>query len=49
MAILQPPQSPDDLFAVTTDGKVLHWRPREDTIVEIASNLPPAYALAALP
>ncbi len=49
MAILQPPQSPDDLFAVTTDGKVLHWRLCEDTIVEIASNLPPAYALAALP
>jgi photosystem II stability/assembly factor-like uncharacterized protein len=49
MAILQAPVSPDDLFAVTSDGKVLHWRPGEDAIAELASNLPPAYALAALP
>jgi hypothetical protein len=40
---------PDDLFAVTTDGKVLQWRPHEEEIVELTSNLPPAYALAALP
>ncbi len=49
MAMLQSPQSPDDLFAVTSDGKVLQWRPREEAIIELASNLPPAYALAALP
>ncbi len=49
MAILQPPLSPDDLFVVTSDGKVLHWRPHEDAIAELASNLPPAYAIAALP
>lgn len=49
MAMLQSPQSPDDLFAVTTDGKVLQWRPREEQIIELASNLPPAYALTALP
>jgi len=49
MAMLQSPQSPDDVFAVTTDGKVLQWRPREEQIIELASNLPPAYALAALP
>ncbi len=46
---LQSPESHDDVFAVTTDGKVLQWRPREEQIIELASNLPPAYALAALP
>jgi len=49
MALLQSRMRPDELFAVTTDGKVLRWRPREDEMVEIASNLPPAYALGALP
>lgn len=49
MDILQVPNNPDDLFAVTSDGKVLHWRPHEDRIAELASNLPPAYAIAALP
>jgi photosystem II stability/assembly factor-like uncharacterized protein len=49
MAMLQNTQRPDDLFAVTSDGKVLQWRPREEAIIELASSLPPAYALAALP
>ncbi len=49
MAFLQSELRPEDLFAVTTDGKVLRWRPREEEVVEIAANLPPAYALAALP
>ncbi|HEV3109060.1 MAG TPA: hypothetical protein VGY99_01090 [Candidatus Binataceae bacterium] len=49
MAFLQSELRPEDLFAVTSDGKVLRWRPHEDEIVELASNLPPAYALAALP
>jgi photosystem II stability/assembly factor-like uncharacterized protein len=49
MAFLQSELSPDDVFAVTTDGKVLRWRPREEEIFEVTSNLPPAYALAALP
>jgi photosystem II stability/assembly factor-like uncharacterized protein len=49
MALLQSADCPEDLFAVTSDGKVLQWRPREESIVELASNLPPAYALAALP
>jgi hypothetical protein len=49
MAMLQSPVSHDDVFAVTTDGKVLQWRPREDAIIDIASNLPPAHALMALP
>ena len=49
MAMLQSAHHPEDLFAVTSDGKVLQWRPREEAIIELASNLPPAYALAALP
>jgi photosystem II stability/assembly factor-like uncharacterized protein len=49
MAMLQSAHDPEDLFAVTSDGKVLQWRPREEAIIELASNLPPAYALAALP
>jgi hypothetical protein len=49
MAFLQSDLCPEDLFAVTSDGKVLRWRPREEAIMELASNLPPAYALAALP
>jgi photosystem II stability/assembly factor-like uncharacterized protein len=49
MALLLSELRPDDLFAVTTDGKVLRWRPHEEEIVELTSNLPPAYALAALP
>jgi photosystem II stability/assembly factor-like uncharacterized protein len=49
MAFLHSELSPETLFAVTSDGKVLRWGPREEEIVELASNLPPAYALAALP
>jgi photosystem II stability/assembly factor-like uncharacterized protein len=49
MALLQCQMRPQEVFAVTTDGKVLRWRPREEEVVEIASNLPPAYAIAALP
>jgi photosystem II stability/assembly factor-like uncharacterized protein len=49
MALLQSPINPEELFAITTDGKVLRWRPREEEVVEVASNLPPAYALIALP
>jgi hypothetical protein len=49
MAFLQSELCPEDLFAVTSDGKVLRWSPREEAIIELASNLPPAYALAALP
>jgi len=49
MAFLQSELRPDELFAVTTDGKVLRWRPRDEEVVELTSNLPPAYALAALP
>lgn len=49
MAFLQSELRPEDLFAVTSDGKVLRWRPREEEIVELTSNLPPAWAIAALP
>jgi hypothetical protein len=49
MALLQSEQCRDDLFAVTTDGKLLRLRPREGEIAELTSNLPPAYAMAALP
>jgi len=49
MAFLHTELCPDALFAVTTDGKLLRWRPQDEEIVEVASNLPPAYALVALP
>jgi hypothetical protein len=49
MAMLQSPLRPEELFAATTDGRVIAWRAREEEIVELATNLPPAYALAALP
>jgi photosystem II stability/assembly factor-like uncharacterized protein len=49
MAFLHTELCPKNLFAVTSDGKVLRWGPREEEIVELATNLPPAYALAALP
>src|SRR5579885_1034412 len=49
MALLENPQCASDLFGVTTDGKLLRWRPQEEEIAEVASNLPPAYAMTALP
>jgi hypothetical protein len=49
MAILQSPLRPEEIFAVITDGRVIAWRAREEEVVELASNLPPAYALAPLP
>ncbi len=49
IALLRSELAPGSVFAVTTDGKVLRWRPREQEIAEVASNLPPAYALAELP
>ncbi|SRR5579875_139756 len=49
MALLESEVCPGELFGVTTDGKLLHWRPQEAEVVELAANLPPAYAMAALP
>lgn len=49
MALIESTRTPGDLFGVTTDGKVLRWRPEEAEVAEITSNLPPAYAMAALP
>jgi len=49
MRILQSPASPDELFAVTSDGTVIRSRDCGESFVAIASKLPPAYDLVALP
>lgn len=49
MRILQSALWPEDVFAVTTDGRLLHWQARAEAVAEVATNLPPAYTLAALP
>jgi hypothetical protein len=49
MALLESDVCAGEVFGVTTDGKLLRWREQEAELVEIASNLPPAYAMAALP
>jgi hypothetical protein len=48
-ALLESQHCPGDLFGVTTDGKLLRWLPQEQQLVEVTSNLPPAYAMVALP
>jgi hypothetical protein len=49
MQILPNPFVDGELLAVTSDGSVLRWTVGEDKVVEIASKLPPAFALTILP